>query len=324
MRIKMNCALAGALIGWSALSFAAAPGDWLVASEDGTCDATDVDFSGTLDGFATCAFSNVMTTHDGGLNWHVLSTDLQQSLLWAHAEGPDVLHAARRGLYRSADAGLTWTELGNLSSFDDSIFDAHWFDQQHIVLLKGADLLYSDNAGNDWTLVYPAPFQVYFSKLHFPTSQVGFASGGITTGAGSHGNVARTVDGGLNWTLLSFAQSRIYAADFFDAQHGVVATQDNQLLVTSDGAATWQLLGPTPGNDLLMDIGHRDAQHWYAVSFNGAIYETRDAGATWETGYQDPQRRALVALSVKDGAVVVVGDGGQVLYEDRIMRNAFE
>lgn len=322
MLSKIHWVLAATLAtGASAVS--ATPPDWLAATLDAPCDVTDIDFSDARHGFATCAFSDVMTSEDGGLNWHVTHTGLQQSLLWAHAESSDVLYAARLGFYRSDDRGQTWTELGGLSGFDDSVFDAHLFDAQRISLLKGSDLYHSQNGGHDWTLVYPAPFDVFFSKLNFPTAATGFATGGITTSWRNSGHVARTDDGGQSWTLLPFAHGHIYAADFFDATHGIVAVQDAQLYATADGGATWELLGATPNDDLLLDIAHRDAMHWYAVSINGALYETRDGGQSWETAYQDPNGNALVSLSIRNAAIAG-GNGGVVLYENRIFRNGLD
>jgi photosystem II stability/assembly factor-like uncharacterized protein len=323
MLSKIHWALAAALAAGTGAAQAAPP-DWLTATLDAPCDVTDIDFSDARNGFATCAFSDVMTSADGGWNWHVIHTDLQQSLLWAHAESAEVLYAARLGFYRSDDGGQTWAELGGLSSMDNSVFDAHFFDAQHVSLLKGADLYYSENGGSDWTLVYPAPFEVYFSKLNFPSPEVGFATGGQTTERGTHGNVARTVDGGRTWTLLPVSLGRIYAADFFDDAHGVVATQDLNLYTTADGGDSWELLGPAPNGDLLLDIAHRDAAHWFAVSMGGALYETRDAGATWETAYQDPDANPLASLSLRGGAVVAGGNSGVVVVENRLFRDGFD
>lgn len=319
---KIHWALAATLAAGSGAASAAAP-DWVTATLDAPCDVTDIDFSDARNGFATCAFSDVMTTEDGGQTWHVIHTNLQQSLIWARAASTEVLYAARLGFYRSDDRGQTWTELGGLSSNDNSVFDAHFFDEQTISLLKGADLYYSQNGGTDWTNVFPAPFDVYFNKLNFPTEKVGFATGGLSSSRGTHGNVARTVDGGQNWTLLEFHFGRIYGADFFDDQHGVVVTQEANLYTTADGGDTWELLGATPNGELLLDIAHRDAKHWFATSMGGALYETRDAGATWETAYQDPDANPLASINLRNAAVAG-GNSGVVIYENRIFRDGFD
>lgn len=312
-----------AMLAASASAGAASP-DWVTTTLDAPCDVTDIDFSDASHGFATCAFGDAMTTDDGGLNWHVFGTGLQQSLVWAHAESADVLYAARLGFYRSIDGGQTWSELGGLSQITNTIFDAHVIDSQHIALVKAGSVHYSENGGQDWTEVYETETFGAFHQLDFPTAQTGFATGGYTSEQGSIGIVARTIDGGRTWTPLAFTHDDIRAADFFDATHGVVATYQG-IYTTADGGDTWQSNGPLPGsNDVLMDIAHRDATHWFAASYNGALYETRDAGATWAPAYQDPQERALASLSVAGGAVIAGGNDGYVLYENRIFNDGFD
>ncbi|MBO9662321.1 hypothetical protein [Dokdonella sp.] len=324
MHSKIHWALAVVLAA-GAGSAAAEPADWVRGTLDDACDVTDLDFSDARHGFATCMFSDVMVTGDAGVNWHVIHTDLAQTLRWARAASDQVLYAARLGFYRSDDRGQTWSELGGLSSSDDSIFDAHFFDAQHVSLLKGADLYYSENGGESWDMVYQPPQNVFFDKLHFPNADIGFATGGISSSEGTAGFVARTADGGRSWTLLDFHGGRIYASDFFDADHGIVATQDSNLYTTVDGGGSWQLLGAAPNGDLLLDIAHRDASHWYAVSATGGLYETRDGGVTWETGYQTPDYDALAAVTIAaDGAVVAGGNSGVLVYENRVFRDGFD
>ena len=298
--------------------------DWLPASLDGSCDLTDVDFSDRLHGFATCAFSNAMTTDDGGVTWTVFDTGLQQSLLFAHAESTDELYAARLGFYHSTDRGRHWEELGGLTGNFGSVFDVWFGSAGHFVAIQGGTLLRSDDGGQHWDPRWPETQGIYFDELHFPSESIGYASGGITTGQGSAGSVLRTEDGGTEWTLLSFTHGEITAADFFDEDHGVVATQPGELYATTDRGDSWQLIGPAPDGGILLDIAHRDAAHWYAVSYQGCLYETHDAGVDWETGYCDPNANALAAITVRGGPAVAGGNEGVVLYENRIFKDSFD
>jgi photosystem II stability/assembly factor-like uncharacterized protein len=298
--------------------------DWIVASLDAGCDLTDVDFPDRLHGFATCAFSDAMTTDDGGLSWHVFGTGLQQSLLFAHAASTDELYSARLGFYRSTDRGQHWEELGGLSNNFGSVFDVYFGAAGHLVAIQGGTLLTSEDGGNEWDPRWPETQGVYFDELHFPSESVGYASGGNSSEQGSIGSILRTDDAGASWTPLAFTHGEIVAADFFGEDHGVVATQPGELWSTSDGGGSWQRIGPTPDASLFMDLVHRSGTHWYAVSLQGCLYETHDAGASWETGYCDPDSNALAALTLRGGPAIAGGNGGVVLFENRILENGFD
>ena len=108
-----------------------------------------------------------------------------------------------------------------------------------------------------------------------------------------------------------------------DDQFGVVATQPGELYATADGGDSWQLIGPAP-DGILLDIAHRDATHWYAVSFQGCLYETRDAGVNGETGYCDASSNALAAITLRGGPAIAGGNGGVLLFENRILSAGFD
>jgi photosystem II stability/assembly factor-like uncharacterized protein len=290
--------------------------DWLFGSLDASCEVTDIDFSDRLHGFATCVFGAAMTTDDGGLNWTVFDTGLQQSLVFAHAASTDELYAARLGVFRSVDRGRHWDALGGLNDAS-TVFDVHFGDAGHLVAIQGGAILTSDDSGLHWDLRWNSVQDIYFDELHFPSAAVGYATGG-------HGSVLRTVDGGVHWEVLAFAHGDISASDFFDDEHGVVATAAGELHATADAGVSWQLVGPSPNADLLMDIAHRDAMHWYAVSYQGCLYETRDAGVTWETDYCDPGANSLVSITLRGGPAVAGGNGGVVLWENRILKDGFD
>ena len=304
-------------------AMAVAPPDWIVAQGSDTCSATDVDFSDARHGLASCAFSDAMKTSDGGLNWTVFPTGLQQSLVFAHAGSTSELYLARLGLYRSSNGGTTWAEVGNLSANFGSVFDVH-FDGSRRVALQGGNILYSTNAGANWQTGFPAQTDVYLDELHFPTSTTGFASGGITTEQGSIGSMLRTTDAGAHWTLLAFTHGQITAADFRDATHGIVSTLAAAVYSTADAGASWQTLGTLPDNAYLTDLGQRSDAHWYGVATNGCVYETFDAGAHWNASVCDPSARALVALTLGGGPAVAGGSDGLVLYENRVLEAGFE
>ena len=290
------------------------------------CDATDVDFADAQNGFATCTNGAAMISTDGGLTWNLIDTGLQQTLIFARAESSTELFSARRGFFRSGDFGRTWVERGGLSvGSNGSLLDVAFLPGGRRVAAQTSLLLLSEDDGNTWTVSFPSTIDVYFEELHFPgDGPVGFASGGAMHDGGSIGSFARSDDTGASWTLLPFPHGQITAADFIDADHGVVATLDGEFYTTLDRGESWQLLGDVPDGGLLLDLVHRDALHWYGVSLQGCLYETRDAGASWSTAYCDSNGNSLTALTTRGTATVAVGSGGLVLYENLLFRDNFE
>lgn len=308
----------------AAMTIALSPApDWIVAQGTGNCSGNYVDFSDAKHGLVACSFSDAMATNDGGLTWSVFPTGLAQSLVYAHAVSPTELYLARLGLYRSVNGGATWTEVGHLSDNFGSLFDVH-FDGAHLVALQGGNILYSENGGSTWQTGFPSQQDVYLDELHFPTGQVGYASGGITYELGSFGSILRTQNGGTSWTQLNFPHGQVTAAAFSDATHGIVATISSNVHATADAGASWQLVGPLPDSAYLADLVERSTTHWYGVAHSGCIYETFSAGATWTPSYCDPTGRALASITLDGGAAVAVGSDGLALYENRVFQHGFD
>jgi photosystem II stability/assembly factor-like uncharacterized protein len=300
--------------------------DWLPASGTDQVSVNDIDFAGRY-GFAAGSFNRGLVSDDGGYSWTPISVipAQGQSLLWGHAASRDELFAARIGLYHSIDRGQTWQELGNLgSSGGGNVFDLQLLDADHLVAIKGGQIQLSTDAGLTWSIVYPGEFDVNFDELHFPTAQIGYASGGISREGSSVGNVLRSDDGGASWTLLEFGHSKITAADFIDADHALVATQSDGFFFTSDGAQSWQFLADVPDAQYISDLAHRGDLHWYATTYSGCIYESVDGGRQWQPSYCDGEERALSTISLRGGAAVAGGNDGLVLFENRIFRDGLD
>lgn len=304
--------------------------DWVVASGTETCSVTSVDFPDGPRGFAAGSFNCGLLTEDGGYSWSPIRVvpDQGQSLMWAHAVSADELYAARRGFYRSTDRGQTWSQVGAWDrESQGTVFDVSFFDASHYVAIKGGQIWSSTDAGVNWTLSFAGDIDMNFHELHFPSAEIGYATGGKLVGGDTlAGTVLRSADAGANWTRLDFPYGKINAASFVDVDHGMVSTQSADgfgLYVTADGAQTWQPL-PNPPPGLINQLKHRDAQHWYATTFEGCVYTSRDAGQNWQEGYCDPQQRALASISLRGGAAVAGGNDGLVLYENGVFHDGFD
>lgn len=323
-----KCSLSpAAVIFLAALSGDAIAQDaWLPATGTGNCSVTDVDFVDATHAFAAGSFNCGLLSDDGGSSWSTIDVvpEHGQSLLWAHAETPEHLYAARIEFFSSSDGGETWTQLSDFTGQGGSFFDVHFHDASNLVAIRGGQILTSANGGVNWDIAYPGELNINFDELHFPDEQTGYATGGITRESGSIGTVLRSDDGGQTWTALDFAHGKITAADFLNVDHAMVATQYEGFFVTADGGQSWQSITNVPGGDYIDEIAHRSNQHWYAASLTGCMYETRDAGTSWQTTFCDPGQRALATMDVSGPSAVAAGNDGLVIRENRVFANGFE
>ena len=100
-----------------------------------------------------------MKSTDGGATWNTTglsylqsNTDIIQRLL-IHPNNPNILLAATtNGIYRTADAGATWTLVDPGHVFSMAF---HPFQPDTIYAVNNTDIRASYNAGLTWTTIHP-------------------------------------------------------------------------------------------------------------------------------------------------------------------------
>jgi hypothetical protein len=197
------------------------------------------------------------------------------------------------GIYRSTDCGATWMKIST---------GAH-----------GADL----ETGDTWQL-----------KMDPGSPQTLYA----TNGYGSPPSIFKSVNGGVDWSVLipdgselaksvggNFVQG--FSIDPTDSQHLVLTFHFNCtgtyapmcMAETKDGGTTWRAFkGPTGGWSEGGGPITLGSTTWLYAS-NGGLYFTKDSGGTWEkvsnNGGGSPYK-------LKDGSLLLGGDYGMLRSSD--------
>jgi hypothetical protein len=222
------------------------------------------------------------------------------------------------GIFRSTDAGGSWTELptgtlahgvGNicwgLAATDSVLWAACW--NTYLVenltgLWFSRDLGETWHAGVDSTVFGPMAFSVWAS--------------GDTVWAGGGSGIGRSLNGGDSWTMFRSIPNGLSGdwVPVIDVQRdqGLESvwastwplpgtSQFYSVSRTSDGGASWQVLSPDLDYDSAYDFAFDDSTVWIATD-NG-LHLTTDWGASWRV------------LTMQDGlpgdevnTVEVVGD----------------
>jgi photosystem II stability/assembly factor-like uncharacterized protein len=267
-------------------------------------------------------------SEDGGASWRNIQSGLEQpvSALAIDPSNPRVIWAwtADAQLWRSGDAGETWTHRYTLPGFDppqvfqllvdpshpETIYrvDFEGFPGTRVAVSRDGGATFSEGAfvphvsGLD--SIYPRPGH---------DELVSFDEKGLEV----------STDGGQSWTLRGtiphgFAGGRI-APSSPDVLYGLAYDTTQCLARSDDAGAHWTVLPHPPrvpvdpSHCYDVTIDPRDARHvWVAIEvaevgrFRLVIAESRDGGTTWSRPLSPPTGSGMVAA------------GGDLLYTDGV------
>jgi photosystem II stability/assembly factor-like uncharacterized protein len=177
------------------------------------------------------------------------------------------------GIFKTTDAGATWTGLGNIGTND--AFSVDFADPQRKTILAGGHeasntLWKSTNAGQTWANI-GGPSGGYSSFPYVIDAQT-YLMGIVNTG------IFRSVDAGANWTKVSSVTptshfTKTSAGDFYIIGSGkVVRGSSDGVTWTSTTASSYNNAAPVelPNGKIA------------AISSTG-IAISPDKGATWKT-----------------------------------------
>lgn len=249
---------------------------------------------------------------DGGLNWvGELSDDQRLQFDGPLARINDVSLLQKRnggGLYRSDDAGKTWTLLRPpvVASPD---FSGAWFvDGRRGVAVASSGLLGTEDGGKTWVANTSAGF-----KSPQAIASASAKRGWVTDWNGSAYDLYRSDDGGRTWALLK--GGILEKAHFFlDESRGwSVSSSGDRVLASSDGGASWATIGSAGLG--IRQLYFSDASQGLAVSRTGSqecIALSSDGGASWGRCTAVSGVRVINAVTSNAGTLWVVSDFGGI------------
>ncbi len=138
-------------------------------------------------------------------------------------------------LYRSANGGVTYTSstvagspnLYSVTSFGDDV----WMTGDNGNIIKTLKTASSNT-------IYNAGTAVTFKSVFFINSNTGFV-------CGSGGNVYKSVNGGVNWTLsnsgISSGNGNLNCITFKDENNGTITADSGNIFITTNGGDEWSL-----------------------------------------------------------------------------------
>ncbi len=119
---------------------------------------------------------------------------------------------------------------------------------------------------------------------------------------GGGGNIYRTMDGGLSWSLVSrgLGRARIHALAVASGEPGIVyAAADQHVFVSSDAGTTWVEEGSLPRQAPVRGFAIHPSNAASAyLSTDEGLLVTQDRGRTWQDISPDPADRQFRAVAI--------------------------
>jgi photosystem II stability/assembly factor-like uncharacterized protein len=239
------------------------------------------------------SLQTILTTQDTGINWDVMSDHLAPWLM--SVDFSDVDHGLAVGDYgtvlQTTNAGVSWSPITLPGSMGSRHYNAVFYtDSLNAYAVGGnryndsiATIIKSTDGGASWS-VSKDNLGYWFTAVHFPTTNVGYA-------VGDHGTIFKTTDAGSTWTQKTVpgnAGLRNYSAVYFMSSTTGIVVGGNlindsiqTILKTTDGGDTWSIIRDSLA-PMLNDVFFLSANVGYAVGNNGTVISTGDGGDSWQ------------------------------------------
>ena len=206
-----------------------------------------------------------------------------QSLAVNTVNGDLLAATSARGLWRSTDGGITWSETNlDLGYVHDVVVDANGHIyvgvegpvQQIGVGILGTDVLKSTDDGVTWTNINAFPDATHTYALLLTATHL-FA--GTATG------VYRSADDGTTWEKLTFpgiAASESFESLAINSGGDLYAgTRVSGVYKSTDNGDNWAVTGLASGFIASLEMNSSD--HVFATQLEGKVHRSTDGGTNW-------------------------------------------
>lgn len=211
-------------------------------------------------------------------------------------------------MHFAAGAQNSWNPL--TSGVSSHLLGIHFTDENtgYAVGYNGT-ILKTTDGGDNWSAPLQSQTTDAFYAVFFKDALNGFA-------VGDNGLIRQTTDGGDNWSVVnSPVNAHFRVVWFLDAQIGFIGggfPDQDAMLKTTDGGATWNALPATGNFQTIYGIYFTDVNTGYAVDWNGNVLRTFDGGFSWSVQQiSNAQLNAITFTNVNTG--YTVGRNGVIL-----------
>lgn len=209
----------------------------------------------------------VFYSTDGGKSWGAAGN---MSISTFAVNGENVFAGGANGLYRSTDAGITWTEID--SGLTTKGVAALCISDRNVVVGTSGGVFLSTDNGNSW---------VADNKGLVSTNIVSLDTEGTDLLAGTQAGLYISTDNGSNWKpvgLTVSAMSDAWVSGLATVGNKVIAAADfpSELYFSTDGGGAWEYKPVLDCSGRFGKIGNH-----LLLANSAGIYSSKDSGSSW-------------------------------------------
>ena len=180
---------------------------------------------------------------------------------------------------KTTDGGATWdvkTILSNLDTYENDLYDAHFFDMNTgYACGDEGKLLKTSNGGATWDTFTVIASNVYWFDMHWVDANTGFLAGTAPQ------KMAKTTDGGTTWSQLnSLPHSAYYSVYAKDADNILAGSSSGNIRKSTNGGSSWSTIN-IGTSATIRKFGFIDANTGYMCGSSKTVRMTTDFGDTW-------------------------------------------
>jgi photosystem II stability/assembly factor-like uncharacterized protein len=232
--------------------------------------------------YASSPDTGLYQSVDGAASWTKISPDGKAMVLTADPRIPGMLYAGGyAGFSRSADGGATWTFIQS-GLTTSTVFGLEVDPSGNLYVISSGSLKSADG-GASWQPLELMPSVLSLIVDAFAPDTL-YAAVRPQPGSAS---ILKSTDGGNNWIAAgSGIDGQVNLLTVDPSNSGTLYSVNlNGIYQTTNGAATWQLMGPGPKDGFIerLVVDPTNSRTLYGISYSccPAIWKSTDAGATF-------------------------------------------
>lgn len=231
-------------------------------------------------GFAVGHRGRILKTINGGLTWNQYAPTYVDMVAVDFITDSIGFAATWSNMYKTTDAGSTWTDLG--FAIADRFQFVHFFNKDTGIAVSATPVkIYKTyNGGTNWQEI---PLNILYNDEILGASFTGQTIYISTNGALGK-RILHSVNAGETWTIQN-ANSPCTTLFFLDEKTGY-GIYGYDVYQTTDSAKTWNLTPSIPVQ-ILRSLWFTDASTGYAAGDQSYIMKTSDSGHTWKQIFID-------------------------------------